>query len=107
MSAIVNCVAYTDGHRIGDVARAGLPGEVGMGQRRELNLRHRVIDEERLPVADAALHELHGLVGGLAIDGPARHHVERLDVARRRSGRVSRRRAPTAGRTPGCAGSTR
>ena len=74
------------GHRVGDIARAGLPDEVGMGQRREVNLRHRVIEEEGLPVADAALHERDGLLGRLAIDGAARLQIERLDVARRRSG---------------------
>ena len=63
-----------------------LPDEVGMRQRREVNLRHRVIEEERLLVADAALHERDALLGRLAIDGAARLQIERLDVARRRSG---------------------
>src|SRR4029079_15825151 len=56
-------------------------------QRREVNLRHRVIEEERLPIGDAALHERDALLDRLTIDGAARGHVERLHVARWRSGR--------------------
>src|SRR5262245_19301909 len=57
-----------------------------MRQRRKMDLRHRIIEEEGLPVANAALHERDGLLHRLSIDRAARVQVERFDIARRRTG---------------------
>src|SRR6185503_18172538 len=54
-----------------------------MRERREMDLRLRVVEEERLALFDVAFHERDAAFGALAVDGAPRLHVERLDVARR------------------------
>ena len=63
-----------------------LPAKSGCGERREVDLRDRVVEEERLLRLHAALHERDAALRRFAIDGPARVQVERLHVARRRAG---------------------
>ena len=57
-----------------------LPAKSGCASVGKVDLRHRVVQEERLARLDVALHERDAALGGFAIDCPPRLHVERLHV---------------------------
>jgi hypothetical protein len=68
-------------HGVADIARAGTTDILRVRQRREMELRHRVVKEERRASFGMSFHECHASLCRLAIDGPTRVHVERLDVS--------------------------